>query len=202
MEHINRTINYYETNAASFTEHTRDVPFGDTQNKFMTLIPQGGIILDFGCGAGRDTKLFLSKGYNVEAIDGSAKICELTSEYTGIRVKNLLFSDLDEKDKYDGIWACASILHLPKNELKDVLEKMLAALKQDGYIYSGFKYGDFEGLRGSGRYFTDFTEESFEAFIGDIPEVELVDMWLTKDVRPGREAEKWLNVILHKRLPQ
>lgn len=196
MEHIDKTIDYYEVNAISFTEHTRDVPFEETQNKFMNLIPQGGTILDFGCGAGRDTKLFLSKGYNVEAIDGSPKLCKLTSEYTGIKVKNMLFSDLNEKEKYDGIWACASILHLPKNELKDVLKKMLIALKPGGYIYSGFKYGEFEGLRGSGRYFTDFTEESFEGFLEDIPEAKLVDMWRTNDVRPGREDEQWLNVIV------
>ncbi len=199
MEHVDRTLDYYNQNADAFVEHTRDVPFEETQNKFMALIPKGGSILDFGCGAGRDTKLFLSKGYNVEAIDGSPKLCKLTSEYTGIQVKQMLFSDLNEKEKYDGIWACASTLHLPKDELKDVVRRMFDALKSDGYIYSGFKYGNFEGLRGSGRYFTDFTEETFEEFLKDIPDAEIYDEWLTNDVRPGREDEKWLNVILRKR---
>ncbi len=192
---MNKTLEYYEENAASFIEHTRDVPFEETQNKFMALIPDGGTILDFGCGAGRDTKLFLSKGYNVEAIDGSPKLCKLTSEYTGIKVKNMLFQELDEHEKYDGIWACASILHLPKNELKDVLLKMIEALKPGGYIYSGFKYGDFEGVKSSGRHFTNFTEETFKTFIADISNIELTDTWQTGDVRPGREDEKWLNVI-------
>ncbi len=197
MEHIDKTLDYYNQNADAFVEHTRDVPFEETQNKFMALIPKGGYILDFGCGAGRDTKFFLSKGYNVEAIDGSPKLCELTSEYTGIKVKNMFFQDLVEHEKYDGIWACASILHLPKDELKEVVKKMIEALKPGGYIYSGFKYGDFEGVKSSGRYFTNFTEETFKAFISDISGIELVEAWVTYDVRPGREDEKWLNVILN-----
>ena len=106
---MNKTLEYYEENAASFVEHTRDVPFEATQNKFLALIPEGGTILDFGCGAGRDTNLFLSKGYNVEAIDGSPKLCELTSEYIGIKVKNMLFQDLDELLPHDGLPLLQSI---------------------------------------------------------------------------------------------
>ncbi len=198
MEHVDKTIDYYNQNAESFVEHTRDVTFKETQNKFMDLIPEGGLILDFGCGAGRDTKLFLSKGYNVEAIDGSPKLCELTSQYTGIKVKNMLFQDLDAEDKYDGIWACASILHLPKDELKGVIGKMIKALKPNGYIYSGFKYGEFEGVKGSGRYFTYFTEKTFDSFIADISNMEVVEKWITTDIRPERGDEQWLNVIIRR----
>ena len=109
----------------------------------------------------------------------------------------MLFSDLDEIEVYNGIWACSSILHLTKTELKDVFFKMLRALKDEGYIYTSFKYGNFEGWRGD-RYFTDFTENDFKEFLEGIPGAEIQEMWITADARPGRGAEKWLNMILKK----
>ncbi|MCR4741110.1 MAG: methyltransferase domain-containing protein [Lachnospiraceae bacterium] len=192
------TLRYYEKNAESFTAGTLNVPFSDTQERFLSFIPEGGYILDFGCGSGRDTKYFLDKGYRVDATDGSERLCELASANTGIRVKKMLFSDLDEHDKYDGIWACASILHLHKDELLSVLDKMIRALKPGAYMYVSFKYGDLNGYRKE-RYFTDFTHESFHEFIKDLKELTIADEWESFDVRPGRGDEKWLNVILKRR---
>ena len=163
----------------------------------MERLNEGDYILDFGCGSGRDTKYFLKKGMVVDAIDGSVNLCKLASEYTGIKVRNILFQELDEQEKYDGIWACASILHLSKKELSVVLDKMIAALKKNGIIYTSFKYGDFEGER-NGRYFTDFTDKSFKEFIENVADVEIVEYWITGDVRQGRGEEKWLNIILQK----
>jgi hypothetical protein len=97
----------------------------------------------------------------------------LEKEIKEIKVKKMLFKELEEIEKYDGIWACSSILHLPKRELKAVFEKMVKALKKDGIIYTSFKYGDFEGER-NGRYFTDFTEEKFNEFVQDIENVKLM----------------------------
>lgn len=191
------TIDYYNQNANQFVQGTIFVDFSATQERFLAKLPTGAYVLDFGCGSGRDTKCFLEKGYQVEATDGSEELCKLASEYTGIQVKNMLFDELDETEKYDGIWACSSILHLPKTELKDVLKKMVVALKKHGVIYTSFKYGEFEGER-NGRYFTDFTLESFEAFMQDIPNLRIEESWITGDVRPMRGEEKWLNLILRK----
>ena len=119
------------------------------------------------------------------------------SAYTGIPVKNMIFQDLDEMNQYDGIWACSSILHLPKKELKMVFHKMVTALDTNGIIYTSFKYGTFEGER-SGRFFTDFTPDTFSDFIKDVEQIRIEEEWLTDDVRPGREKEKWLNLILKK----
>lgn len=168
-----------------------------TQERFLSKLSVGACILDFGCGSGRDAKYFLDKGYQVDATDGSAELCKLASEYTGICVKQMLFEELDECEKYDGIWACSSILHLDKRALKDVLKKMAAALKANGVIYTSFKYGDFEGER-NGRYFTDFTLETFGEYMQEVPELQMEEYWITGDVRPGRGEEKWLNLILRK----
>ena len=192
---MDTTLKYYDENAESFVSGTLDAGFSEVQNKFIRYIPKGGYILDFGCGSGRDTKFFLENGFRVDAIDGSEKLCEIASKNTGITVKRMLFSELEEKDKYDGIWACASILHLTKEELLDVMKRMIRAVRTDGYIYTSFKYGEFEGYR-KDRYFTDFTEVSFQKFNMGFSGISIVEEWISSDVRPGRGNEKWLNLIL------
>lgn len=194
-----QTLSYYNTNAKTFTESTVNVDFSDTQNKFLEKLPEGAAILDFGCGSGRDTKYFLEKGYVVEAIDGSEELCKLASEYTGIEVKNLFFQELQEQEKYDAIWACSSILHLSYEELVDVMKKMAAALKTNGIIYTSFKYGTFEGVR-NGRYFLDMTEERVAKLLQNVTELTIEENWITSDVRPGRDDEKWLNLFLRKEM--
>ena len=194
---MNRTIDYYNQNAEAFVGQTMDVKFDSIQNRFLSLLSKNSYILDFGCGSGRDTKYFLDNGYRVDAVDGSAELCKIAEKYTGTCVRQLLFSELDEIEKYDGIWACSSILHLPKAELGKVFEKMLCATKNDGYIYTSFKYGTFEGYRND-RYYTDFTEESFMEFLEGYSELKTVDLWASGDVRKDRENEKWLNMILQK----
>lgn len=191
------TIDYYDQNAESFIAGTVAVDFHETQEKFLAFLPKKARILDFGCGSGRDTAYFHRKGYLVEAVDGSAKMCESASRYAKIPVRQMLFQDLEERNRYDGIWACSSILHLPLQELKEVMERMLQALRGNGVIYTSFKYGEFEGVR-RGRYFTDFTEESFGWFLEAFDGVCLTECWVTGDVRQGRGEERWLNLILQK----
>lgn len=139
MADIDKTLKYYNENAQSFASGTVSVKFTEVQDKFLEKLNPDAYILDFGCGAGRDTKYFLSRGYQVDAVDGSEQLCRIASEYTGIKVRQKSFQELDEKEKYDGIWACASILHLPKEQLREVLENMYAALKSEGWIYTSFK---------------------------------------------------------------
>lgn len=194
----NTTLAYYNQNAHSFAASTVSVDFTATQARFTAHLPQGGSILDFGCGSGRDTKHFLAQGFQVTATDGSEELCKLASQYTGIPVQQMLFQELDAVEQYDGIWACSSILHLPQEELISVLEKMATALNPQGIIYTSFKYGNFAGER-NGRYFTDMTETSFAALMQNITSLETEEQWITSDVRPGRGEEKWLNVILRKK---
>ncbi len=192
------TLNYYNQNAAQFCQNTVSVEFTATQNRFLAHLPASAHILDFGCGSGRDTKAFLDQGYRVEAIDGSEELCKLASQYTGIRVRNMFFQELSAVSEYDGIWACSSILHLSRDELSEVMRKMVTALKPGGIIYTSFKYGTFEGER-NGRYFTDMTEKTFADFMRDIEKLQIKEEWVTSDARPGREEEKWLNLILRKK---
>ncbi|MFI3214382.1 MAG: class I SAM-dependent methyltransferase [Eubacteriales bacterium] len=195
---MNRTLVYYNENAEQYIQDTANVEFSKTQNTFLDRLHSGASVLDFGCGSARDVKYFIERGFKVEAIDGSIELCDRASKYTGIKVKCMLFQELDEIGKYDGIWACSSILHLSKEELKIVLRKMSRALKDNGIIYTSFKYSEFEGER-NGRYFTDFTEEEFGEFLIDLLEIEIEEQWITGDVRPDRGDERWLNIILRKK---
>ena len=192
---MSETIDYYEKNAKSFADSTADIEFSEMQDSFLSNLKEGASILDFGCGSGRDTRYFLQKGYNVIALDGSAELCKIAEAKTGIPVIQMDFNDFDEQERYEGIWACSSILHLPKSELKSVLIHMEQALHIGGIIYTSFKYGEFEGMR-NGRYFTDFTEDSFRNFLTEIERLMLEKLWITRDARPGRQDEKWLNMIL------
>lgn len=194
---MNDTLNYYNSKAKEFVSETVDVNFIETQDVFLSMIPTGGKILDFGCGSGRDTKYFLSKGYEVDAIDGSEELCKIASEYTGIQVKQMLFEDLDVVEEYDGIWACASILHVRKIQLLDIIKKIAIATKNDGIVYVSFKYGDFEGVR-NGRFFTYLTELSFGEILDEIPELKIEKSWISTDVRAERREEQWLNILLRK----
>lgn len=191
------TLSYYNENAKEFVSDTIDVTFTEMQDIFLEYVPEGGKILDFGCGSGRDTKYFLSKGYDVQAIDGSVELCKIASEYTGIIVKQMLFDELDACEEYDGVWACASILHVKKQQLPEIIQKIATATKKNGTVYLSFKYGDFEGVK-NGRYFTYLTEESIEKILCEIPTLTIDRLWITKDVRIARGDEQWLNLILKK----
>ncbi|MEG0957131.1 MAG: class I SAM-dependent methyltransferase [Anaerovoracaceae bacterium] len=150
-------------------------------------------MLDFGCGSGRDSKAFKDAGYEVVAVDGSIELAKAASELIGQDVVCSYFQDFETDKRFDGIWACASLLHLQKDELPAVISKLVSYLKPNGKLYMSFKYGSFEGHR-NGRYYTDFTEESMTKLFKEIGITEGFDYFITSDVRPGRGEEKWLNV--------
>lgn len=192
-----KTLDYYNTQTEEFIKSTVAVDFAKTQDRFLAKLSPKAHILDFGCGSGRDAKYFLERGFQVTAVDGSVELCKFASVHTGLKVEQMYFQDLNAVDVYDGIWACASILHLPYGELADVLGKMVRAVKLGGVIYTSFKYGTFEGER-NGRYFTDFDEAKFAKLLECVPELKIEELWIAGDVREGRSSEKWLNVVLRK----
>ena len=194
---MNETLQYYNTHASEFTADTQDCDMSEKYLPFLSRIRSGGHILDLGCGSGRDSDQFMQRGYQVTAMDGSEEMCRVASELTGLNVQHMLFQDIAWKNEFDGIWACSSLLHCHKDELPEILQKVADSLKAQGTLYVSFKYGDFEGAR-NGRYFTNLTEESLAELLSAIPELKIVETSITGDVRPGREHELWLNVIIAK----
>ena len=194
---MTKTLNYYNQCAEAYNETTLNIEFDSKREMLLKYLQPNAHILDLGCGSGRDSKGFLQKGYKVTAVDGSKELCKIASKNIGQDVICQLFNELDAVNEFDGVWACASLLHLPTNELKQTLKRVEKALKKDGYFYASFKYGDFEGER-EGRYFNDFTEVSFNTLLKEFPILELQEVEVTTDVIPGRENVSWLNVIMKK----
>jgi SAM-dependent methyltransferase len=190
------SIQYYQTNADEFYENTANVDMTSIYRRFLHFLPPRSIILDAGCGSGRDTKAFIELGYTVDAFDGSKKLVELAKDNTGIDVKHMLFHDLNASHRYDGIWTCASLLHVPQDELFSVMKLFARSLKEGGIWYASFKYGEGERTV-SGRVFTDLNESKLSQLIGSIENITLKEIWITEDKRPDRR-EKWLNCILVK----
>lgn len=193
----NTTLNYYNENANKFVTDTKDVAFDDYRQHLLKHLKSGDRILDFGCGSGRDSKAFLDAGYNVKSIDGSAELCAIAKELTGLEVEHSYFEDLSDESIFDGIWACSSILHVPYLELPSIFCKIKTALVPGGLCVTSFKYGTFEGMR-NGRYFTDLNEELAEALIDQVNGLTIESFVYTSDARPGREDEQWLTMILRK----
>ena len=190
-------MDYYNEKARAFCDDTQDVEFSAFQRAFTSHIPEGGRILDLGCGSGRDSRAFLNAGYQVTAVDGSAELCRIASEFIGQPVLCSTFQDYAPEEDFDGIWACASLLHIPLEELAGIIARLEGSLRRGGCFYVSFKYGDFRGMR-NGRFFQDMTESSLRELLRDIPELEVVSANITCDVRAGREKELWLNVFLRK----
>lgn len=193
----NNSISFYNENADDFVAGTLNVDMGELYSRFLTKIPKGGLILDAGCGSGRDSLYFLKHGYEVTAFDGSCEMAKRSSALTGLEVLHLTFDELEFTETFDGVWACASVLHVPKNLQAAAIKKLSQATKVNGILYLSYKYGHGEESR-KGRHFTNFTKESFGELIGYCPSLRIVEMWKTGDVRPGREDEMWLNIVLKK----
>ncbi len=191
------TVGYYNSKAQTFFDSTVSVDFSRIQELFLQRIKPAGRILDLGCGSGRDSRAFLERGYEVVAIDGSKELAKIASEYIGQDVIVADFREYEPERAFDGIWACASLLHLPKEDIAKVMRRLGSHLTENGCFYVSFKYGTFAGER-DGRYFTNMTEESFEELLKEVPGLAIEEFFVSEDVRPGRESERWLNVIMRK----
>jgi len=133
----------------------------------------------------------------VTAFDASPALIALAERHLGQPVHCLRFQDITWQDSFDGIWACASLLHVPASELPDVMQRLCNALKPAGILYASFKYGRGEREH-HGRRFTDLDEPGLEALLRHVPNLQPVETWTTGDLRPGREAERWLNTLLRR----
>lgn len=188
------SIEFYEQNAQTFFNDTVNVDMTDIYTRFTTNLAKGAKILDAGCGSGRDSKAFLDMGFDVDAFDASKSLCELASAETGLTVKYQTFDDVTAESRYNAIWCCASLLHVPECELPQVFNKLSRTLKPGGIWYVSFKYGDGERTK-DGRHFTDLTEQKLELLLKALHNVGIETVWISEDKRPDR-SERWLNALL------
>ncbi len=192
---VTDTLAWYDQHASAFDTQTADVDLGHLYDRFLRHVRPGGRILDAGCGVGRDTIAFVDRGYEVIAFDASNEMVRRARNYVGSRatVHFMRFEDLVWRAEFDGIWACASLLHIPSADFTEVMSRLSTALRPGGYIYMSFKLGEGERIK-DGRFFADHTEATLQRALKPLP-LELDEIWLSNDARPGRQGERWLNAI-------
>ena len=194
---MNQTIDYYNKNSEKFYKNTVHIDLSELYPKFLRHIPDNGTILDLGCGSGRDSLYFLEKGYIITSVDASEEMVRLSSELTGQKTQYLRMQDIEFKNEFNGIWACASLLHIDKKLTESVFNILCNALRDDGVLYASYKYGKGTSIL-EDRYYNNYDEISFAEVIDNVNNFEILTYWITKDLRPDRIDEKWLNVILKK----
>ncbi|WP_380179977.1 class I SAM-dependent methyltransferase [Kalamiella sp. sgz302252] len=204
---------YYRQHAQRFYDDTVNVDMAALYQPFIGCLPPGARILDAGCGSGRDVKAFSKMGFAVDAFDASPELVALARRLTGKPVEQMRFDEINAAARYDGIWCCASLLHVPEAGLPDVMAKLAKALKPGGVWYLSFKYGSGEREK-EGRRFTDMDEAGLRRIVDKLngsfkqnsvtgesgnrlaANIEIKKTWQTGDLRSGRSDERWLNAII------
>ena len=192
---INRTLDFYNNNSKEYIETTLSADMSHLYNDFLKHIPKGGHILDLGCGSGRDSVEFIKQGYNVTAVDGSKELSIAASKLIEQEVICSKFEELQLTEKFHGIWACASLLHVNKNHIVDVIQNVSSNLKINGIFYMSFKYGENEYIDEKGRYFNCYTEKTFSELINKIKGLKVKKVYRTIDILQGRGDITWLNIL-------
>ncbi|NTS78700.1 class I SAM-dependent methyltransferase [Catenovulum sp. SM1970] len=190
------SVEFYNNNSTSFYESTKDVDMSTLYDEFLPAIKTNGSILDAGCGSGRDSLNFKNLGYQVSAFDASEALVKLATDLLNQTVELATFDSFKTNKTFDGIWACASLLHVAKNELPATFKKLTELLNNRGVFYCSFKYGK-QTIEREERVFTNLNEMLLENSIANTG-LHINKTWVTADQRPGRENEKWLNAILVK----
>ncbi|MGL5290720.1 MAG: class I SAM-dependent methyltransferase [Vibrionaceae bacterium] len=191
------SIDFYDQHACSFYASTVDIDSSSLLEQFIPYLPKGGSVLDAGCGSGRDSKRLIDLGFHVDAFDASKSMALLAQQLLGKPVCVATFMQFASIQQYDGIWACASLLHVAKISLPSTFAHLASMLRAGGAFYCSFKYGEGEVER-DGRSFTQCNEALLAELLTDLP-LAIDKVWLTTDLRVGREDEQWLNAVLLKR---
>lgn len=187
---------YYEKHAEQFYADTVAVDMGPLYQHFLKHVPAGQRILDAGCGSGRDALAFQQLGYSVSAFDASSALASKANQFLKQPVEVLTFEQFAAPPSFAGIWACASLLHVPAADLPDTFSRLWAALLPGGVLYCSFKYGDAERDK-DGRHFTDANEQRVQLWTRHLAGCVRQKSWVTEDQRPGR-VEQWFNLLLFK----
>jgi SAM-dependent methyltransferase len=189
--------NYYDKNSEAYIENTFYCDMDELYKPFLKYLDKGDSILDAGCGSARDSLNFIKRGYSVSAFDNSQKMVDFANSHTNINVEKKSFLDLDYKEEFDGIWACASLLHVDRYNLPLAFTNLHAALKSDGILYCSFKCRAYD-FSTEDRTFTCFTKSSFKTFMDELSLFNILEIFISHDSRENRDNELWLNAILKK----
>ncbi len=196
MEETNKTIDYYNSNADQYFSDTVNVDMTECCDRFLKYVVPGGRIIDIGAGSGRDIKYFKDRGYAVEGIDASEEMCRLAADYSGVVVSCERIQDWQPEEKYDGIWANASLLHLSDVEIISFLDRASSYLINDGIMYFSMKEGMGSKYDDLGRLYTFMSDECLFKMLKNNGKLKTIEKWKSYD-KMNRDLS-WINIILKK----
>lgn len=189
---------FYDTHAAPFVAQTRNVDMAALRQRFLDALPRrrgaARRLLDAGCGAGRDARAFAQAGYDVAAFDASPAMVAAAQDHAGLPVRRMTFEAFVWESCFEGIWACASLLHVAEADLPEAIARLARHLVPGGVLYMSFKPGAGTRIK-DGRRFTDMTEARLGALLDACPALAGCEMWRSADRRPNRAGETWLNAL-------
>lgn len=191
-------IDFYDTHADEYCRSTVGLDMSSVYERFLCELAPGAHILDAGCGSGRDTKIFLGRGFVVTAFDGSPQMARFANVYTGQKCSVLRFQEMQFQQEFDGVWACASLLHVPKCEMEDVLGRFVTALEPGGIMYVSFIEGEGERISTDGRLYNSYTAESLSDLLGEIGTVRQIACWKSDEIQSSAQRAPWLNILFKK----
>ena len=189
------TIKYYDENASYYFDSTSQVDLDPLYKEFLKYVPAGGRIMDLGCGSGRDVKWFRDHGYDAYGLDASERLVKIAYEKLGIPVEAGFIENWIADEAFDGIWCCASLVHLDDNRIDQFLSNLRHNLKKGGALFISVKENIDSGVVEDGRYFRDFNEGTLNALISHYKGFRIEKIWYTED-KMHRESFKWLNAII------
>jgi SAM-dependent methyltransferase len=192
-------MNYYDKFAQDYSQNTLKLDMSHLYGPFLDSLPANAKILDVGCGPGRDLKYFENLGFKVVGIDPSAEMVRLAKEFSNANVIQGKIEDVNFDNEFDGIWACASLLHIPSANLPDVFAKISTLLKLNGAFFCCFKLGQFEGIREDGRYFTYLNDESLTKLVSQVHGLVIQKIWVSNDARDDKSVS-WINCLMIKEI--
>ena len=188
------TLDFYNQHAKEYFFQTVKADLSATYKKFLPFIKKEGLILDLGCGSGRDSYYFKQNGYQIVAVDGSKELATQASLLLGQPVLNQLFEDIQFNEEFDGVWACASLLHVSAKELPSILIKIRESLKNEGVFYISVKEGEGSGVE-DGRFFQYYSPSQFHHLISQCGGLKIETAWSHTELRDEGNKVVWLNVI-------
>jgi len=189
-------MDYYDKFANEFFERSVSADLEEMYRHFLPHVTRGGKILDIGAGSGRDILHFRQQGYEVLGLEPFRELAALGRSYSGGEIVEVLLENTDFNSEFDGVWACASLLHFRKVDLPHIFQKIEKALKKDGALYCSFKAGHFEGIREQ-RYFTDLSKQELKRLIEENTELVAQKIWTSHEERDS-ESIQWINGLFIK----
>jgi SAM-dependent methyltransferase len=195
-----RTLEHYDSRAEDFWQGTRDHDVSQNMAALLKHIEGAPpfTILDFGCGPGRDLKAFTERGHVAVGLEGSARFAAMAREYSGCEILQQDFLKLDlPAARFDGVFANASLFHVPGRDLPRVLRELHAALKPGGALFSSNPRGANEEGWNKGRYGAYHDLEAWRRHLGEAGFTELEHYYRP----PGlpREQQPWLASVWRRR---